>query len=115
MGETFNPRDYRLYRAVKSHSHYYVDGMVRVECRNGHLSVFFYDKRVFHLSLSTGFFEATTYGENHRWLRDKMNACLAGANIKCRLFTNEFGKLVGTTLEGREFSAYKFNSKVLEV
>lgn len=51
----------------------------------------------------------------YRWLRDMRSSCHAGANIKCMLFTNEFGKLVGTTLEGREFSAFKFNSKVLEV
>jgi hypothetical protein len=115
MGEVFNIRDYKLMNAIRSRAPHYQDGIVRVVTRNGHLSVFCYERRIFHYVVKTGFFEATTYGENHRWLRDKLNACLTGCGIMCRVYTDEFGKLRVTNRNGDDIPAYLFNSKFLEV
>lgn len=111
----FSVRDYRLKKMVEARTRFYRDGIVRVESSSDNVRVFCYDRQIFNYRIGDGFFEATTRGVQHLWMRDKLNACLSAMRIPVRVFENQFGRLRIITNNGFEGNAYRFNSKVLEI
>lgn len=111
MGNQFLKRDYLLLKQVRGKARDYVDGCVRVETRGGHVRVYLYSRQIFHWNTADGFFEATTYGKDEKWVQDKLNACLTAAHIGCRVFVRRDNTLGVVNSLGNEQGAFKFNSK----
>ena len=104
-----NAHDRRLFWAVAGHKPMH-DGLCDVFTYGKRLDVKCYGKRIFSIDRDTGFWEAQNWNITHRWMRDKLNACLAGVMAPVRVFYGG-GKFWLTNKDGHVKPGNVFNSE----